>query len=130
MKRREFITVLGGAVTWPLAARAQQPAIPIIGYLDSRSPEAVENRLRGFRQGLKDAGYHLGRINADQRAERCQGRCVFVYLNKHNTTNSVTQTTCGFLIPDPTRRTCRLIYILKDDLILKNSVNQTERSER
>src|SRR5215470_6321437 len=60
MRRREFITVLGGAATWPLAARAQQPATPIIGYLDSRSPEAVENRLRGLRQGLKDAGYIEG----------------------------------------------------------------------
>jgi putative ABC transport system substrate-binding protein len=57
MRRREFIELLGGAaVTWPLVARAQQPAIPVIGYLDSRSPEAVENRLRGFRQGLKEAG--------------------------------------------------------------------------
>jgi putative ABC transport system substrate-binding protein len=62
MKRRKFIKLLGGvaAATWPLAARAQSPTIPIIGYLDSRSPEAVENRLRGFRQGLKEAGYVEG----------------------------------------------------------------------
>jgi putative ABC transport system substrate-binding protein len=61
MRRREFITLLSGAVaTWPHAARAQQPAMPVIGYLDSRFPEAVENRLRGFRAGLKDAGYIEG----------------------------------------------------------------------
>ena len=61
MRRRDFIKVIGGgAVAWPLVARAQQPAIPVIGYLDSRSPEAVENRLRGFRQGLKEAGYIEG----------------------------------------------------------------------
>jgi putative ABC transport system substrate-binding protein len=62
MKRRKFIKLLGGvaAATWPLAARAQSPAIPIIGYLDSRSPEPVENRLRGFRQGLKEDGYVEG----------------------------------------------------------------------
>jgi putative ABC transport system substrate-binding protein len=61
MRRREFIKLLGGTATaWLLAAHAEQPAIPVIGYLDSRSPEAVENRLRGFRQGLKEAGYIEG----------------------------------------------------------------------
>jgi putative ABC transport system substrate-binding protein len=57
MRRHEFITLLGGAtMVWPLAAGAQQPAMHMIGYLDSRSPEAVANRLRGFRQGLKESG--------------------------------------------------------------------------
>jgi len=61
MRRRDFIKVVASsAVTWPFAARAQQPAIPVIGYLDSRSPEAVQNRLRGFHQGLKEAGYIEG----------------------------------------------------------------------
>jgi len=59
--RRELLVALGGAAaSWPLAARAQQPAMPVIGLLESRSPDAISDRLRAFRQGLKDTGYVEG----------------------------------------------------------------------
>jgi putative ABC transport system substrate-binding protein len=60
VKRREFMTLLSGAAAWPIAARAQQPAMPVIGFLDLRPPDALTDRLRGFRQGLKDTGYVEG----------------------------------------------------------------------
>jgi len=61
MRRRDFITVVAGsAITWPLAAHAQQPTMPVIGLLDARSPNAMVDRLRAFRQGLKEAGYVEG----------------------------------------------------------------------
>jgi len=63
MNRRQFVSLLGGVAAWPLAARAQQPGMPVVAYLDPATPDGSADRLRAFRQGLKEGGGYVEREN-------------------------------------------------------------------
>jgi putative ABC transport system substrate-binding protein len=73
MRRREFIKSIVGAATWPLAARAQQPALPVIGILGGVSPKTYEQFLVPFRQGLNETGFAEG-ANVAIESRWAQGR--------------------------------------------------------
>jgi putative ABC transport system substrate-binding protein len=100
VRRRQFITLLGAAA-WPLAARAQQPAMPVVGFLDSRSLNAISERLRAYRQGLKETGYVEGE------------NVAIVYRFAENQTDRLPE-----LAADLVRRQVAIIATAGDDVAL------------
>jgi putative tryptophan/tyrosine transport system substrate-binding protein len=71
IERRIFLATLGAAAAWPLAAGAQQPAMPLIGFLSSVSASVTSKRISSFGQGLSDTGYTVGRdVTVEARSPR------------------------------------------------------------
>jgi putative tryptophan/tyrosine transport system substrate-binding protein len=108
MKRREFIATLGGAAAWPVVARAQQAAMPVIGYLDPTSADTFAHRLVGFRQGLKETGFAEGE------------NVVIVYRFAENQVDRLPE-----LATDLVRRQVAVIVTLQNGALAAKAVTTT-----
>ena len=123
MRRRDFIrAIVGSSVAWPLAARAQQPTMPIVGLLDQRSPDALGDRLRGFRQGLRESGFIEGQnVAIEYRwAENKSDRLPDLAADLVRRQVAVIAATSGFspaLAAKTATTTIPIVFIVSDDPI-------------
>jgi putative tryptophan/tyrosine transport system substrate-binding protein len=132
MKRRAFISLLGGGVAaWPLASRAQQPRLPVIGLLAGGSPESFAPSSAGFRQGLEEAGVIEGR-NAAIEPRRAQGQFdrlpgLAADLVARPAAVIVTQTLPAALAAKTATTTIPIVFVIGEDPVEVGLVHTLNR---
>jgi len=132
MRRREFITLVGGAaVAWPLSARAQQPAMPVIGFLSTKDPDDTPHLLAAFRQGLKDTGFVEGQnITIDYRFANNQNErlpTLTAELIRRQVAVIVTPATPAAIVAKAATTTIPIVFEIGGDPVRLGLVTRLDR---